>query len=67
MGGGGKVSVFNQRGQVHVILDVVGWFDDGTVPAEGLFRSVAPVRSGDSSSFNAKNAKEQRRRQQFSI
>ena len=52
VGGGGKVSVFNQRGQVHVILDVVGWFDDGTVPAEGLFRSVAPVRVLDSRGGN---------------
>lgn len=43
----GMVSFFNQLGSVHVIADVVGWYDDGRVPGS-LFNAVTPVRVLDS-------------------
>ncbi|WP_208027901.1 hypothetical protein [Rhabdothermincola sediminis] len=45
VGSGGQVSVFNNRGNVDVIFDVVGYFKAGTGKA---FHPVAPVRIQDS-------------------
>jgi len=47
VGTGGKVSVFNNSGQVDVIVDVVGYFDAGTGQ---LFHPLAPTRIQDSRS-----------------
>ena len=33
VGAGGKVSLYNDRGQTHLIVDVLGWFPDGTLVA----------------------------------
>jgi hypothetical protein len=45
LGTGGKVSIYNPSGSVHVILDVNGWFTDATAVGTGsLFTAVTPVR-----------------------
>lgn len=43
VGAGGKVSLFNQLGSVHVIVDVVGWYDDGSSPGD-RFSGLTPAR-----------------------
>ena len=42
----GYLNVFNSQGSTDVIIDVVGWFDDGstTEGAGGLFHPVTPDR-----------------------
>ncbi len=45
LGTGGKVSIYNPSGTVHVILDVNGWFTDTTPGGTGsLFTAVTPSR-----------------------
>jgi PQQ-like domain len=45
LGTGGKVSIYNPSGSVHVILDVNGWFTDGTAGGTGsVFTPVTPIR-----------------------
>ncbi len=45
LGTGGKVSIYNPSGTVHVILDVNGWFTDATTGGTGsLFTAVTPNR-----------------------
>jgi hypothetical protein len=47
----GYVYLTNAVGNVHVIVDVLGYFDDGTVPVDsGLFASIVPVRTLDTRS-----------------
>jgi hypothetical protein len=51
----GRIRVNNSAGlaggpHVHVILDVVGWYDDGTVGGAG-FTPVAPTRIVDTRSY----------------
>jgi glucose/arabinose dehydrogenase len=46
IGTGGKVSLFSSNG-THLVVDVVGWFTNGSGP-HGLFTSVSPVRVADS-------------------
>ncbi len=42
--GGGRAVVYNAQGTTDVIIDVVGWYDDGTV-ADGLtFHEINPAR-----------------------
>ncbi|MCB1261814.1 MAG: hypothetical protein KDB33_15710, partial [Acidimicrobiales bacterium] len=48
VGAGGKVSLFNNAGSVHVIADVVGWYDTGTAVSGDLFTPLAPARILDS-------------------
>ncbi len=44
VGAGGKVSIFNQLGKVHVLADVVGYYAPGASEASGRFHPMAPVR-----------------------
>jgi outer membrane protein assembly factor BamB len=45
LGTGGKVSIYNPSGSVHVILDVNGWFTDATAGGTGsVFTPVTPIR-----------------------
>ena len=51
LGTGGKVSIYNPSGTVHVILDVNGWFTDATAGGTGsLFTAVTPNRLLDTRS-----------------
>src|SRR5260370_34647819 len=43
----GKVSVFNNAGSTHVILDVVGYYSDATGPLGSRFHSLSPFRYFD--------------------
>jgi hypothetical protein len=47
LGSGGKVSVYNNQGSVHVILDVVGYYASSTGPAGSRFHGVTPSRYFD--------------------
>lgn len=47
LGAGGALSVYNAVGSVHLIADVVGYFDDGAVPGS-LFNGITPTRVLDS-------------------
>jgi len=47
LGSGGKVSVYNNQGSVHVILDVVGYYATSTGPAGSRFHGVTPSRYFD--------------------
>jgi hypothetical protein len=51
VGAGGKVGFANAVGQVHVIADVVGYYDDGTGPGD-RFTPTAPQRLLDSRTAN---------------
>jgi hypothetical protein len=45
LGTGGKVSIYNPSGSVHVILDINGWFTDATAGGTGsVFTPVTPIR-----------------------
>ncbi len=46
VGDGGAIDVFDNAGSVHVIIDVVGWYDEAD--AGGGFTAVAPARVLDS-------------------
>ena len=43
VGADGKVSLFNNEGNVDLIADVVGWFDDGSLAGD-RFAGVTPAR-----------------------
>ncbi len=45
VGADGSITVANSKGSVDVVVDVVGWFDEGTGVA---FHPVAPARVADS-------------------
>jgi hypothetical protein len=47
VGTGGKVSVYNNQGSVHVILDVVGYYSTDTGPLGSRFHGFTPVRFFD--------------------
>lgn len=47
VGAGGQVSFFNAVGNAHVIVDVVGYYDDGVVAGDSFF-GVTPTRLYDS-------------------
>lgn len=51
VGSGGMISVFNNAGDVHVIGDVVGYFNDGT-PAGARYTAVTPTRLLDTRTGN---------------
>jgi hypothetical protein len=41
---GGKVSLYNLAGSVHLVADVAGWFGDGTEAGGARFHAFAPSR-----------------------
>ncbi len=49
LGANGEVSLYTQNG-THLVVDVAGWFTDGTQPssATGLYHPIAPTRYLDS-------------------
>ena len=47
LGDGGQVGVFNAAGQVHVVLDVVGYYADAGGPLGARFLGVSPQRAFD--------------------
>ena len=49
VGGNGQVSIYNFGGTVHVVADVEGYYDDGTVGG-GQYHPVTPVRVLDTRS-----------------
>lgn len=50
IGTGGKISIYNHIGQVHVVADVVGYFGD--IGTGGLFHPLSPTRLLDSRNGN---------------
>ena len=48
-GTSGWVSIYNPQGSVHVVIDVGGWFTDGTDPSAtgSLFVGMTPIRVMD--------------------
>ncbi len=51
VGTGGQISFANAAGSVHVIADVVGWYDDGSGPGD-LFTGITPNRLLDTRTGN---------------
>jgi hypothetical protein len=51
VGTGGQISFANAAGNVHVIADVVGWYDDGT-GAGDLYTAITPNRLLDTRTGN---------------
>jgi hypothetical protein len=44
-GNWGAINIFNYTGTTHVIVDILGEFDDGTMPIDGgLFHAITPTR-----------------------
>jgi hypothetical protein len=52
LGPGGKVSLFNAAGSVHLVADVVGWFDDGVASPTSALTGLTPARLLDTRSGN---------------
>jgi len=44
VGAGGRLSMVNAVGTTHVIADVAGWFDDGTLAAGARYHPLTPGR-----------------------
>lgn len=44
VGSGGRVSLFNSAGYVHLVADVAGWYGDGTEAGGSRFHAVSPQR-----------------------
>lgn len=44
VGAGGKIGLFNAAGSVHLVADVAGWFDDGSVAGGARLRTFSPKR-----------------------
>ena len=44
LGDNGKVSVFNNAGAAHVVMDVAGFYADGDGPLGGRYHGVTPSR-----------------------
>jgi hypothetical protein len=40
----GGISVYNRAGSTHVVIDVVGWYDDGANPWATALRPLEPTR-----------------------
>jgi len=47
-GPGGSISLYNDSGTVHLIADVVGWFDQPGTNSGALFTALPPTRVLDS-------------------
>ena len=46
VGPGGMVSVYNNAGSTHLVVDVAGWYSDGSPRKTGRYTPVAPTRLG---------------------
>ncbi|MDP1804746.1 MAG: hypothetical protein Q8K72_06245, partial [Acidimicrobiales bacterium] len=44
LGAGGSVQLYNAMGSTHVIVDVAGWYDDGTSATGATYHPVTPSR-----------------------
>ncbi len=44
LGAGGGVQLYNAMGSTHVIVDVAGWYDDGTSATGATYHPVTPSR-----------------------
>jgi uncharacterized protein YkwD len=44
LGVGGRLSLYNAFGSTHLIADVAGWYDTGTVPSGARFHPLTPSR-----------------------
>jgi hypothetical protein len=44
LGAGGKFSIYNAQGLTHVIVDVVGWYSDGSAVAGDRYTPLTPAR-----------------------
>ena len=44
LGSGGRVSMYNAAGTTEVVIDVAGWYDDGTTTTGATFHPVTPSR-----------------------
>ena len=50
----GSINIFNEVGDVNVIIDVAGWFDDGTTTGKGaVFKPISPERVADTRATTA--------------
>jgi subtilisin family serine protease len=52
VGSGGKVSLFNNSGQTHLVADVVGWYDVGAGASGARYTPLAPSRILDTRTGN---------------
>ena len=52
VGTGGRVSLYNAAGTVHVIADVAGWYDAGTATSGARYNPLTPARLLDTRSGN---------------
>ncbi len=43
----GSIGIYNPYGFTHVVIDIVGWFDDVRTGDTGRFMPIAPVRAID--------------------
>ncbi len=50
LGSGGRLSLYNAYGSTHVIVDVAGWYDDGTASAGDRYHPLTPSRILDTRS-----------------
>ncbi|HJV08345.1 MAG TPA: hypothetical protein VJ653_01645, partial [Acidimicrobiales bacterium] len=50
VGAGGQVSLYNFAGTTNVVIDVAGWYDDGTSPTGAGYHPVTPSRILDTRS-----------------
>ena len=50
LGAGGKLSIYNAAGSTHVVADVAGWYDDGTLATGALYHPLTPARILDTRS-----------------
>ena len=50
LGTNGEVSFYNHSGQVHLIVDLVGWYSSGSASATGEFQEALPQRLVDTRS-----------------
>jgi uncharacterized delta-60 repeat protein len=44
VGAGGRVSLYNLAGSVHLVADVAGWYGDGTEAGGARFHAFTPAR-----------------------
>jgi len=47
VGTDGKVAIYNHTGSVDVVVDIAGWYDDGTISGGARFVPVDPSRQLD--------------------